>query len=108
MSTPSLLIIDDDAVDRMAVRRLLARSLPEATLHEASDAAEGLAAMQSQHFDCVLLDLQLPKTDGTEVMARARSLGLFTPMIALTGHGDEQTAVDVMKAGAIDYLAKGK
>jgi PAS domain S-box-containing protein len=50
----------------------------------------------------------LPKADGTEVMARARALGLNMPMIALTGHGDEQTAVDVMKAGAVDYIAKAR
>jgi PAS domain S-box-containing protein len=108
MPSPTLLIIDDDVVDRMAVRRLLLKIFPDAELHEASDAPEALREMSQRHFDCVLLDLQLPKADGTEIMARARALGLNLPMIALTGHGDEQTAVDIMKAGAVDYIAKSR
>ncbi len=103
----ALLLVDDDEVDRMAVRRALRAAGLHTLLVEASDHAAALAAIAGQAFDCVLLDYRLPGTDGLAVLRDLRERGVATPVVMLTGQGDEQLAVEIMKAGALDYLTKG-
>ena len=101
-----ILVVDDDAVDRMAVRRALRASGTEAEVAEAEDVDSALAALRDGAWDCVLLDFQLPGGDGARVLREARAAGIATPMVMLTGQADTQTAVELMKAGAADYLGK--
>lgn len=101
-----ILVVDDDDVDRMAVRRALKATGLNATIAEAEDAESALAMLAKQHFDCTLLDYRMPGSDGLDVVRIAREKGLHTPFIMLTGFGDEQTAVELMKAGAADYIPK--
>ena len=101
-----ILVVDDDDVDRMAVRRALKASGLEATVTEAEDAAGALAKLSREHFDCTLLDYRMPGSDGLDVVRAARERGILVPFIMLTGFGDEQTAVELMKAGAADYIPK--
>jgi len=103
-----LLIVDDDDVDRLALKRTLARAGIEADVAEAAGQEEALALLRESTFDCVILDYQLPGTDGLQVLHSIRAAGNRTPVIALTGQGDEQTAVELMKAGAADYMGKGQ
>lgn len=102
----TLLVIDDDAVDREVVRRTLRAARIEATVLEASTAEEGLAILRDGAVDCLLLDFYLPGSDGLTVLRQLADEELDVPAIALTGQGDEQTAVALMKAGAVDYLSK--
>ena len=88
----ALLLVEDDVVDRAAVRRALKAAAIGGTIREVDTVDAALEMLQSSTFDCVLLDYQLPKGDGLELLARARALGLRTPIVALTGHGDEQLA----------------
>ena len=108
MADPRLkiLIVDDDDVDRMAVRRALKASGMDVIVTEAEDADGALAKLDHEHFDCTLLDYRMPGSDGLDVVRRAREKGLMVPFIMLTGFGDEQTAVELMKAGAADYIPK--
>jgi signal transduction histidine kinase len=106
MKCLNVLLLDDDELDRMAVRRALAASGLDAVLTEAADAATALDTLLARRFDCVLLDYQLPRLDGLEVLQHMRSLGVTAPVIMLTGQGDEALAVELMKAGASDYIAK--
>lgn len=101
-----VLVVDDDDVDRMAVRRSLRASGIEAEITEAEDAATALQQIRSASFDCALFDFRMPGSDGLELLRQIRADGVGTPVIMLTGFGDEQTAVDLMKAGASDYLPK--
>jgi len=101
-----ILVVDDDDVDRMAVRRALKSSGLDATIVEAEDAAGALAQLEQEHFDCTLLDYRMPGSDGLDVVRAAREKGILVPFIMLTGFGDEQTAVELMKAGAADYIPK--
>src|SRR5687768_7289504 len=101
-----ILVVDDDDVDRMAVRRALKSTGLDARITEAENASEALALLEKEHFDCTLLDYRMPGSDGLDVVRRAREKGLLTPFIMLTGFGDEQTAVELMKAGAADYIPK--
>jgi signal transduction histidine kinase len=103
-----VLLVDDDEVDRSAVRRALRRGGIEADITEATDFASARSALLGTgEFDVVLLDFGLPGGDGLELLREARSGGMDTPVIVLTGQGDEALAVQLMKAGASDYLAKG-
>jgi signal transduction histidine kinase len=101
-----ILVVDDDEVDRMAVRRALKGTGIEAAVVEASSADAALDMLERAHYDCTLLDYRMPGSDGLELVRRAREKGLLTPFIMLTGFGDEQTAVELMKAGAADYIPK--
>ena len=101
-----LLVVDDDEVDRMAVRRALRASGEACELAEAVDASSAMTALVEGAFDCAFLDYQLPDGDGLGVLRRAREAGVSTPIVMLTGFGDEQVAVELMKAGASDYLSK--
>ena len=102
-----VLVIDDDLVDRLAIRRTILKFRPDAVVEEAGDGEEGLGALRRGPFDGVLLDYRLPRWDGLKVLREIRAGGFQAPVIVLTGQGDEQLAVEIMKAGASDYLPKG-
>lgn len=102
----TILIIDDDDIDRMAVRRALKSAGLALTIEEAGDSAAALALLDRTAVDCIFLDYQLPGADGLEVLQAIQQRRIFTPVVMLTGQGDEQLAVDLMKAGATDYLTK--
>lgn len=102
----TILLVEDDIVDRTAVRRALKAAGVDATIREAEDADAALTILQREPIDCVFLDYGLPKSDGLDLLKRARLLGLTTPFIALTGQGDEQLAAEMMRSGALDYLPK--
>ena len=103
-----LLVVDDDDVDRMALRRALKHSGIHFELQEVESAKSGTQLLTTSVFDCVFLDYQLPDCDGLTLVQNLRSAGIGIPLIALTGQGSEETAVGLMKAGASDYLPKAK
>jgi signal transduction histidine kinase/DNA-binding NarL/FixJ family response regulator len=102
----SLLVVDDDDVDRAAVRRALRLGGVTADVSEAVDFASGRTSLLEQRPDVVLLDFQLPGGDGLELLREGREQGIDSAVIVLTGQGDEALAVELMKAGASDYLPK--
>jgi signal transduction histidine kinase/CheY-like chemotaxis protein len=101
-----VLVVDDDDVDRMAVRRALKASGLNVNVTEAENAEAALKRLEREHFDCTLCDFRMPGIDGLEVVRKAREKGILVPFVMLTGFGDEQTAVELMKAGAADYIPK--
>ena len=114
-----LLVVDDDAVDRLAVRRAARQAGLDAEVVEAEDGEAALAAVRDAGrdaadgppFDCVLLDYQLPGTTGLEVLRALRAAGagpaFEVPVVMLTGQSDPETAVALIKAGAADFIPKG-
>ncbi|KQQ34785.1 histidine kinase [Methylobacterium sp. Leaf125] len=110
MTSPTrILLIDDDAVDRAAVRRALAKSGLKHTLTEAPGGDEGLRLAALETFDCVLLDYRLP---GIDTFALLRTLleaeGHSRAVLMLTGEADPDLATRLMRAGALDYLDKAE
>ncbi len=103
-----LLVVDDDSIDRMALRRALERSHLSFELQEVDSAKAAVDLLKDGDFNCAFLDYQLPDSDGLALVRRLRQLGVAIPLIALTGQGSEETAVSLMKAGASDYLPKSK
>jgi signal transduction histidine kinase len=88
------------------VKRLLQQAGIHADVEEHTNPAGALAAANERTFDCVLLDYRLPGADGISLLRDFRTRGLGVPVVALTGQGDEEVAVELMKAGAADYLNK--
>ena len=101
-----ILIVDDDEVDRMAVRRALLKSGMAITVTEATNCAEAIALLDANLYDCTFLDYGLPDENGLALVQYAVKLNVQHPLVVLTGQGDERIAVDLMKAGATDYLPK--
>jgi signal transduction histidine kinase len=101
-----VLVVDDDEVDRIIVRRALSKANLSVQLLEARSFSEALELLKTEIFDCVFLDYQLPEQDGLVLVQEVRKQKIRVPLVVLTGQGDEQIAVELMKAGATDYLAK--
>jgi signal transduction histidine kinase len=106
--TLRILVIDDDEVDRMAVRRALIKAGVQMELFEVGDGHNAIAALKNAAYDCVFLDYRLPDQDGLTLIQQIRSSEIKVPLVVLTGQGDEQIAVQLMKAGATDYLSKSR
>jgi two-component system, sensor histidine kinase len=107
----SVLIIDDNPVDREAYRRLLLRAHDGChKVIEAESASEGLALCRSERPDCVLLDYLLPDLNGLEFLGQLGGANGVTPVpiVMLTGQGNERVDLAAMRAGAQDYLVKGE
>ncbi|MBD2523859.1 ATP-binding protein [Nostoc sp. FACHB-133] len=105
----TLLIIDDCAADRKIYRRYLLKDPHQSyQIFEADCAEEGLALCQKIRCDAILLDFCLPDMSGIELFDQMQQEIFKTsvPVIMLTGRGDEEVAVQVMKRGALDYLVK--
>lgn len=101
-----LLVVDDDAVDRMSVTRGLRRAGIHAAVDEAGTTVEALRLAAAHRYDCVFLDYNIPGGDGSTLLRAIKDAGMDVPVVMLTGQGDEQVAVALMKAGATDYLPK--
>jgi diguanylate cyclase (GGDEF)-like protein len=107
MTRQHILIIDDDEVDRKRARRSLTQAGWDGDVAHAVSASEARHLISEQVFDCILLDYHLPGTDGFELLVELRGvLGVKTPVVMLTGEGNEMVAVEAMKRGACDYLPK--
>jgi signal transduction histidine kinase len=105
----AVLLVDDDDVDRTAVRRALRNGGVNAKVTELADFPSAREALLGDtKTDVVLLDFRLPGGDGLELLREVRKKGIDTPVMVLTGQGDEALAVELMKAGAADYLSKGQ
>ncbi len=103
-----VLIIDDDPSDREICKRYIQTAGGKFLFCDESSGASGLQACDSFTPDCVLLDYSLPDMDGLTVLRHLKSdtTTLKHPVVMLTAIGSEQTAVEAMKLGLMDYLVK--
>src|SRR6185437_1283541 len=102
MDSVRILLIDDDEVDRTAVRRALARSGLAHQLVEAPDGQTGRQLAADQQFDCILLDYRLPDVDAFDLLSDLQSLdGGAHSVLVLTGEADPDRAFRLMRAGAL-------
>lgn len=103
----SILIVDDSPDDREHYLRSL-KKVEGVTYRclEAEQGRKGIEIADAQRVDCVLLDYSLPGMNGLEVLKTMRMRHAYLPVILLTGQGNESVAVEAIKQGAYDYLAK--
>jgi len=102
---PLLLIVDDEKPTREGLRAALEERYD---VYLAEDAAAAMALLESEPFQVMLTDFRLPNEDGMKLIARAKSLARPPVCILMTAYGSEDLAVEAMKRGADDYIAKGR
>ncbi|MBV9987037.1 MAG: sigma-54-dependent Fis family transcriptional regulator [Chitinophagaceae bacterium] len=101
---PNILIIDDEKAIRNVLKEILANE--GFVVEEAADGEEGLKKFGAGSYDVVLCDIKMPKLDGIEFLQKVMESGTDIPVIMISGHGNIETAVDAVKKGAFDYIAK--
>ncbi|WP_339451853.1 sigma-54-dependent transcriptional regulator [Pseudomonas sp. EA_5y_Pfl2_R50] len=97
---PHILIVEDETIIRSALRRLLERN--QYQVSEAGSVQEAQERFTIPTFDLIVSDLRLPGAPGTELI----KLGQGTPVLIMTSYASLRSAVDSMKMGAVDYIAK--
>ncbi len=102
---PMLLIVDDEKPTREGLRAALEDRYD---VYLAEDARAAMEMLEREHFAVLLTDFRLPNEDGMKLIARAKSLSKPPICILMTAYGSEELAVDAMKHGADDYIAKGR
>ena len=100
----NILLIDDEKSIRKTLKEIL--EYEGYVVDEAGDGAEGLRMIQEGDYDIALCDIKMPKMDGMEVLEKAQISNPDVPFIMISGHGTLETAVEAVKKGAFDYVAK--
>ncbi|HKK22254.1 MAG TPA: response regulator, partial [Pseudohaliea sp.] len=95
-----ILVVEDEAVIRTALRRLLERS--DYAVSEAGSVAEAEGNHALGEFDLIISDLRLPGAPGTDLIRKAGKV----PVLIMTSYASLRSAVDSMRMGAVDYIAK--
>lgn len=98
-----ILVIDDEKSIRNSLRDIL--EFEKFEVDDAGDGNEGLELVKKNQYDVILCDIKMPRMDGIEVLDNIMKLG-DTPVVMISGHGNIETAVEAIKKGAFDYIAK--
>jgi FixJ family two-component response regulator len=99
-----VVIVDDDASVRRALRRLLKAEGYAVQTH--SSAEKLFVDQQPRGPSCILLDVNMPGRSGPELQQWLKAAGIDIPIVFMTGYGDVGTGVSAMKRGAVDFLTK--
>jgi DNA-binding NarL/FixJ family response regulator len=102
-----ILIVEDNPTDRELLRYLLeARLHPSSEFHEATNLQAACLQLEQGSIDCVLLDLRLPDSAGKETFSRLAQMYPSVPIIVITNTKDRELAIEMIRAGAADYMLK--
>lgn len=99
-----VLIVDDEKNMRFFLKEALVKEGYEVTTAE--NGLEALEAVSCGSFDCVLLDMRMPKMDGIQTLERLLGKTPDTPVIMMTAYGSREVAMDAVRLGAYDYFTK--
>lgn len=102
-----ILCVDDDKVDRKIIQRQLEQRFgDELKFQAAATADEAFEKLEKNNFDIIFLDYMLGDTTGLEFLNKLNDKGITSPVIFLTGLGDEEVAVEALKLGVYDFFTK--
>ncbi|WP_113155092.1 sigma-54 dependent transcriptional regulator [Nitratireductor sp. OM-1] len=104
LAQASILVIDDEP----GMRNFLVRTLgPRCKrLDEAADTEEASRKLDANHYDVVILDNIMPGKNGVDWLAEQRAIGFFSNAILMTAYADLETAIQALRAGAVDFILK--
>ncbi|MBI3876408.1 MAG: sigma-54-dependent Fis family transcriptional regulator [Verrucomicrobia bacterium] len=105
MTKPQVLIVDDEKMTRDGLRAALEDRYD---VYVAEDASSAMNLLERDNFQVLLTDLKMPGEDGMKLIKRAKTLSKPPVCILMTAYGSEDVAVEAMKQGADDYIAKGR
>jgi DNA-binding NarL/FixJ family response regulator len=103
-----LLVIDDHGVVVQGIRQILAETSDIVVGAEATTGRDGLEKARAENWSAIVLDLNLPDSDGLEVLKQLRKEHPRIPILILSMHAEEQFAVRAVRAGASGYLTKDR
>ena len=98
-----ILVIDDEPAIRRILREILEHE--KYNVDDAASAVEALPLVKENEYDAILCDIKMPQMDGIEFLEEAKKI-TDAPIIMISGHGTIDTAVEAIKKGAFDYIAK--
>ena len=104
MARSRILVVDDDPASRDLLRRVLAGVGHEVAV--AASGREALEALARHPADLVVSDIRMPDLDGVQLLEKLRERAPEVPVILVTAFGDVEGAVEAIRRGAFDYLAK--
>ncbi len=99
-----VLVAEDSATNQALMRLLLEKLGFVVTI--AQNGLEVIEAVKNQHFELIFMDMQMPEMNGYDATKRLRSLGVKTPIIAMTANIDEEDKKECLQAGCDDYVSK--
>jgi DNA-binding NtrC family response regulator len=99
-----ILIIDDEKAIRRSIKEIL--EFEKYQVDEAEDGLQGLTLATKNNYDVILSDIKMPKMDGLELQSKLNENNVSSALVIMSGHGTIETAVDAVKHGAFDFLAK--
>lgn len=100
-----LLVVDDDEIDRLTIRRCLDQANVRSIVDELTSGAEVVERARSIPYDCIILDYALPGEDGGEIIRKLQLAGVTTPILVVSGQ-EEEVGAELVAAGATDFLRK--
>lgn len=99
-----VLVIDDERPIRNTLKEIL--EYENFKVDDAADGNEALSLIAKNKYDLILSDIKMPKMDGLELLEKIQSQQPDVPIVMISGHGNIDTAVEALKKGAYDYIAK--
>lgn len=108
LSPRSLLVVDDSEGERELLALTLGAAFPAAEILRAADPSLARQMCSARHFDCVLVDYNMPDMDGVTLAGELRLTAAYLPIVLLTSVGDEMLAARALRSGVSDYIPKSR
>src|SRR6059036_3575878 len=106
MNQPRVLIVDDDAALLQALPEALRLRMRDVTVDTADSAAAALDRIAARDYDAIVTDIKMPGMDGLTLLAEIRGRRPDTPILMITGHGEDALAIQALRGGAYDFIPK--
>jgi two-component system, sensor histidine kinase and response regulator len=106
LNEPYLLIVDDDVALLQALPQALYLRIDGMKVDTTDSAQEALGLIQEHDYDAIVSDIKMPGMDGLVLLAKIKELRPDTPTLLITGHGEENLAIQALRGGAYDFIQK--
>ena len=101
-----ILLVDDHAIVRVGLKQMLADAFDQLQVTEAGSGQEAIAKAQESVWDLAVLDINLPDTNGLDVLKKLKAMSPALPIVVLSFHPEEQYALRALRGGAAAYVTK--